>query len=699
MRLVAHRKFPRVPGRRPRALRALGLALAASVLSLTLVRAQESDEGPPVPDIPPELFAQVEEGAPGRADERGAWGLVRAEQHFEARDVATDILRRDPESYIAHFVLAHVEHYREANFPRALFHAERAWSLFRARSEDHQADAWLWHARLLREIAYAHHDMEHYEQRLAYSGQFNEFAETMGFVPEMAELAWPLMKLRRFDEARRAAQQGIASGRPRQRAIGLNAMCAVEFEAGDINASYQACRIAYENARAMGEPDPTELTNFAEASRSVFRLDECERVLLEATELPASWYANPWQELAELYLRSARHAEALDALRRVPDYRAARPPYVRESDRNESRRALASFYLLAGRAEEALRYTREAMIRPDRRAHTSRDPAQDRIVAALLDRRAHLTEAERVLERAAAEGIGALAMAQVRARWLRFQAWLSGRKALQELSAEGRMVGTLRIGTADAAIMPPWLVGEVASVAGAGVLRVASREARARDDRLGADAYYDAFAAEAAAVAGDEERTLELVERATAALGPGEAQLGVRLQGLRAAALLARGERGAAIEAIESVFDADPGVLRRLGLRVPVTLEIGGDELAEEVADALAWSPRLDVGEGSGALRVQGEVTAAGGRLCISSSRTATQFGCGEVHAERDDTPARLVERLVDEFHLHAFAPRIDLSQADIGSLDGSNQSTRRSLDTLLEGEESSENGNDPASL
>ena len=682
--------------------RALVLALVASAATFSIVRAQESGEPgaeSPVPEIPPELYAVVEQGAPGTADERGAWGLFRAERPFEARDVATAILRRDPSSYIAHFVLANVEHFREANFPRALFHAQRAWELFQARPLAEQQDAWLWHARLLRELAYAHHDMEHYEQRLVYSGEFNHFAEQMGFVPEMAELAWPMMKLRRFDAARRAAQTGIESGDPRQLAIGLNALCAIEFEAGDINASYLACRRAYDMARASGETDPTELTNFAEASRSVFRLDEAERVLLEATELPVSYYANPWQELAELYLRAARHAEALDALRRVPASRAGRPPHVRDSDRNESRRALASFYLLAGRSSEALRYTREAMVRPDRRAHTSRDPAQDRIVAALLDRRVHLTEAELVLERAAPRSLGERMLAVAQARWLRLQAWLSGRKALQDLAEDGRMVGTLRIGSADAAIMPPWLVGEIAAVTGAGVLRVASARARAGDDRHGAGAYYDAFEAEAAAAEGDHARVLELVERAQQNLGPGEAQLATRLEGIRALTLLEQGEDALAIESIERVFDRDPGVLRRLGVEVPVRIQAEGDELAELARDALERSPRLWVSDQPDALRVRIDMNAAGGRVCIDSQRTATQFGCGEANAEADDTPDLLVQRVVDDFHLRAFAPRVDLSQADIGSLDGSNQSTRAPLDAVIQGENPSENGSNSVGL
>jgi hypothetical protein len=57
------------------------------------------------------------------------------------------------------------------------------------------------------------------------------------------------MKLGRFEEARMSARQGIASGDPEQIRIALNALCAIEFEAGNDRASYSACRQALDYGR------------------------------------------------------------------------------------------------------------------------------------------------------------------------------------------------------------------------------------------------------------------------------------------------------------------------------------------------------------------------------------------------------------------------------------------------------------------
>ena len=81
--------------------------------------------------------------------------------------------------------------------------------------------------------------------------------------------------------------------------------------------SYEACRRALDYARSRGDVSTVDLTNFSEAARSLFRFDEAESTLLEATRSRVSWYGNPWVDLADLYVRQGRFAEAGDALQGV----------------------------------------------------------------------------------------------------------------------------------------------------------------------------------------------------------------------------------------------------------------------------------------------------------------------------------------------------------------------------------------------
>src|SRR5687768_2567541 len=104
------------------------------------VRAQGMIE---LADAPPGLEASPEE--------LDAFWSVMSERLIHARELATKILRKNPRSFVAHYVMGEVEHDAEANFPRAVFHLERARELFEQKytgSPGPQAP-WRWHTRIL----------------------------------------------------------------------------------------------------------------------------------------------------------------------------------------------------------------------------------------------------------------------------------------------------------------------------------------------------------------------------------------------------------------------------------------------------------------------------------------------------------------------------------------------------------------------
>jgi tetratricopeptide (TPR) repeat protein len=660
-----------VSSRRLRGVLGAGLA---SVLACVLGLAAHAQDAPAWPAMPP-----PDPSMAARDDELAAWELASSDRHVKAREAAEAILRTRPDSYVAHLALAHAQHYGEANFPRALFEARLALRHFEAAhgTAPDTDRPWRWHARILRALAAVEGDLDHHEAKLAWLARHDALYE-----PRLpVERAWPLMKLGRFDEARRAARAGIESDSGWQRAIGLNALCAIEFEAANDGRSYEACRAALDDARASGQVSAVDLTNFAEASRSLFLLDEAEQILLEAADAQTSWYGNPHLELAELYLREARFTEALGALRRVPPYRAQRPPHVRDADRNESRRALAAFFVVVGRPDDARRITERALVMPDRRSHNSRDASQDRAIVALIDRRARLQSAEILAEDAASASLWERPILAARAALLRLEAWSSGRQAARLLADDARLVGSFRIGTSRGAIVPPWLVGDLVEVMGAGVVREALRRARAGDRRRGAPAYYDAFDCEVALAQGDDTRAGRLGAQALAALPPAEALLRARVRALLAELATRSGDRAAAARAYDAAFQGDPGVFRRLGFAVPVRFVAGSGVVSEAVRDRLEGSPRLDEDD-EAALTVRIEATSSSGRACLVGAGGAV-LGCGTAGARSGDDAEALARRVAAAFHGEVFAPRIELTQADVGSLDGSNRVSRDPLEGI----------------
>lgn len=619
--------------------------------------------------VPPLLL----EGEEAEVEELALWELVERERYVKAREEAEKYLLEHPSSYVAHLALGMAQHYGEANFPKALFHETRALDLFEAAEgvQPTPSQPWRWHARILIGLTRAHGDLEHYDEQLAFMYRYNEL-----YTPQLkAELAWPLMKKREFEKARLAVEEGLATGDPYQVERAKNALCAIEYEAGDDEKSYEVCADAVEYGREhFGSATAVDLGNFAEAARSVFRFDEAERLLMEASKGGLSWYGNPWLELADLYMRAGRFAEALSALREVPRHRATRPAHVRDSDRNEARRSLAAFLLLMGRPDEALRITDKAAVLPDRRAHNSRDPEQDRSIVALLDRQARLTLAELTVERAAARPFYSRLWARGQALWLRFQAWMSARQAARFLDDEARLVGTFALGTARSAVMPPWLLGELIGALGPGVVRAAVTEMRTEDPRPGAAAYYDAVLAEVSLAQHEYDQAIEQAERALRKLQPGDALLRERVRAVFAKAL---SDPRQTTSFYEEILGVDPGLFRRLGWALPAEVESSDAEIDRSLGRAVMRSPRFE--QSSNGLRIQID----GARICLFG-RSGAAWGCSVAELQEDEAEESYAQRIVDSFHAAIFSPRVDLSRIDINSLDGSNRVTRNPLDMLL---------------
>ena len=613
------------------------------------------------------------EGEEADAEELALWELIEREHYVKAREDAETYLAEHPRSYVAHLVLGMAQHYGEANFPKALFHETRALDLFEERqgTQPTPSDPWRWHARILMELTHAHGDLEHYDQQLGFMQRYNEL-----YTPQLkAELAWPLMKKREFEKARLAAEEGLATGDPYQIERAKNALCAIEFEAGDDEKSYEVCADAVAYGRThFGNATAVDLGNYAEAARSVFRFDEAERLLMEASKSGLSWYGNPWLELADLYMRAGRFAEALSALREVPRHRSVRPAHVRDSDRNEARRSLSAFLVLMGRPAEALRITDKASVMPDRRAHNSRDPEQDQSIVALLDRQARLMMAEMTLERTSARPFYVRWWAEVQALWIRFQAWMSARQAARFLDDEARLVGTFAIGTARSAVMPPWLLGELIGALGPGVVRAAVDAVSLEDPREGAVPYHESVLAEVALAQREYAEAIAHAERALERLQPGDALLRERVRAVLAKALSDSRE---ATALYEEVLSTDPGLFRRLGWALPVEVDSSDAEVDRALAKALMRSPRFE--QSGDGLRIQIE----GAKVCLFG-RSGTAWGCSEVEVGEDETQESYTQRIVDSFHAEIFSPRVDLSRIDINSLDGSNRVTRNPLDMIV---------------
>lgn len=598
----------------------------------------------------------------------GDGSIPEQERYVAVRTWADKALRADPSSFRAHFLMGAAQHLGEGNLPKSLFHLERADKLLTAQEGRFPApnsQGWSVLRRILLELVYVHGEMDHHEDKVRL---VDLVQERLG-LDYSALKAWPLMKLKRWDEARVIARQSIEGSEDHSywRSVGLTALCAIESELRNRQAAYDACLAAAQPVMRDPHDGGVALSNAASASVEMFKFDEAERLWLESTKRDIEGTINPWGRLTHLYLREGRMAEALSALREMRTYRMARPAYFDQQDQADAELTGAALLLIAGRTEDAHRITSRVAERPDRQGTSSAAFEQNQGGNFIFDRVTKLDVARRLEERAvSAPWREALAL-RGRAAKLRLDAWALGRRAATILADPERLVTTLRPECPGSIEMPAWLDADVIEIVGPGVALAAIAQARKEEtlpEHL-AEPVFAALEAEAYLQQGDDTRALARADVAVKGLLPAEALLRARAGAVGAEAARRLGRYAEAVALLGQVLTVDPGVIRRLGHVLPVELVAVEDTPAvREAKAALERSPLFDVGTWGYRL----ELSEASVALMLPDGSEVTRVPVKKGGPRDDEALARRIARAA---HEDLLVPQVDVTQADIRSLDG----------------------------
>lgn len=624
-----------------------------------------------------------DEGYPISGEERSAWEAVELEGALvRGRELAEGILARQPDSFVALYLMAVVCRDADANLPRAAFYASRARTVIEGRWGDPVPDdgPWRWHGRVLRVLVEVTLQMDRGEQALellAFRDARYEPAMTVKY-------GWPLMKLGRIAEARALMNGVVERGTLSDRLHALNTLGAMESELDDPEAAHRAfARLLDEYARAGEEPTATALRNAGQVAAVLLRFDEAERHFLRATEAfdPGS-YSNPWQDLARLWMDQGRFEEATQAVMEMQRWARKTAPALDQQSWSERQTVVASLLLEAGRDDDAIRLSRQVLARPDRRAGTSGHPDQEAAGQLLLLSRALAVRRARLAEEASwlpfAEGW--------RARTARLadglDRWRAGRRAAALVVDHRRLGPSLRYLAPDGVSADGLATAELVTAVGPGVVAVEAERllGRTTPAALRERPYLLLFHGESL-LRRDRAAAAEVaLEGAAASLPRAEVLLRARAAALRGLAAEVAGNRSDAVARFQEALALHPPELRALGVALPVTLADDGTAAAREAARLLARSPRLAAGERGFVLRVG----AAGSRLgAVLLAPDGAVVAAVDVAAGPD--PRAAARSLAAEFHRRVFTVRLDLSQTDVSSLEGGTL-TGRDLRDALEG-------------
>jgi tetratricopeptide (TPR) repeat protein len=597
---------------------------------------------------------------------------LNLDENVKARELSEQWLREQPDNPAAQFALAEVLFTVEGNMARALYHLNRAEELtgYTSLTEAIAADNVIWHYLTLSQLSYVHQLMGNQLKSLEYLDKLHDI-----YGQEIESFrGWPLIKLKQYEAARASANLVLqTSDNARERSRAWNTLCAVELASLQPIESLSACDRAIDEdenlADSNNDYDTVYLSNASEVSLSLLQIDKAEEYLDRATRyLNPDSVADPWIYKLYLTMNQSRFDEAREALDRMLIWRETQDPVVSVMNRAEHFLVSASFLLLAGYAEDAIKLTATALNQPDRNGSYSADDAQKDSFAALLNMMANETEYQVQLEMLSTMSLAQRLQARPHLWRLQLDAWRAERRAASLYASSEVLLSRLRPYSPLDVHVPEWIEPEIIRIMGTGVMSQMLTQADAAGAFTLNHGYYNAYGTEIAALEHQDEVVLGLGERALTELPSQESLLRGRVSARMAQSAWELEDYSTALALFRQAYALDPSITRRLGLSLPVTLVGDDTALASEVMDLLARSPRFHTDPNG--LRL--EVTSTQDLSICLKSRSAETLTCYTMAPDSSQGSAEIARQLVLQFHTDTFGLGFDISKAQRSMLLGS---------------------------
>ncbi len=618
---------------------------------------------------------------------------LNLKQNVKARELSEQWLRSEPSSPGAQFALSEILLTVEGNMPRALFHLNRAEELtnYRNLPEALASGNVQWHYLTLSQLSYVHQLMGDQLRSLEY---LERLEQVYGQDVESFR-GWPLIKLKQYDAARESANLVLQnSDNERERARAWNTLCAADLASLQPIESLTACDRAIDEdeniADSMNDYDTVYLSNASEVALSLLQMDQAEEYLNRATRyLNTDSVANPWIYKLYLLMNQGRFDESREALDRMLIWREAQEPLVNVMNRAEHFLVTASFLLLAGYSEDAIKLTTTALNQPDRNGSYSADDAQKDSMAALLNMMANRTEYQIRLEQIASMDFLDSLSARVDAFSFQLNAWRSERRAAALFAEFDVLQNRLRPYAPLDVHIPEWIEPEIIGIIGTGVIQNIIEQANSNGAFMLNAGYYHGYKTEVAALQHNDQAVLQEGAAALSQLPAEEVLLRARLAAHMAVAAWDEGEFADALLFYQTAYQQDPSIMRRLNISLPVNISVNESDFTVQVADYLRNSPRFTPHPNGLVLEIS---EAPDLSICLKT-RTGTILSCYTMAAAETQNSKWNAQQLTQMFHTQTFGLGYEISQAQRSILMGSSvilssqndRSLQRNRDAVLD--------------
>lgn len=608
-------------------------------------------------------------------------------QNVRARELAQAWVNETPDSPAAQFALSEVLFRVEGNLPRALYHLNQAEALmdYPSLGRALQSGNLEWHYLTLSQLSYANQLIGNQEKALEY---LDKVSAIYGQDIESFR-GWPLIKMKRYDEARASAEKVLATSNDRRdRSRAWNTLCAVELADLRPNESLLACENAMTEDQDLAAQENEDdlntvhLLNASEVSLNLLRFDEAENYLDRASRrIDPNSVGNPWVYKLYLYMAQGRFDAAREALDNMMVWRDAQTPLVVVMNRTDHFMVSSIFLMLAGYPDDAVRLTQAALNQPDRTGSYTADEAQKDSYAALINSLAHRIRYQQLREEIATRPLWSGIRLRIEALAVRLHAWRAGRHAASLFAERETLQNRLRPYAPLDVHIPEWLEPELMALLGPGVMQQLLDDNLAKGAYALNEGYYYAYRTEIEALRRRNAQTRQAALTALQLLPAQEVLLRARV-GLRLAeAAWAEGDYTTANEYYSHALRLDPDGLRRLDVRLPVRITGDDHAFGRELAGYLRRSPRFRQHEAGLPLEILPEDAQA---VCLRAP-DGDALSCIQLNPVENDLADSDAQHLARQFQQGTFSLAYDISRNQRLALLGGSVITSNQNNTNLQ--------------
>ncbi len=585
----------------------------------------------------------------------------------EAKKWIEEVFAKNPDSPVALFLMGMIIRESEGNSTRALYYYNQAMAF-----AEHQCGtrptttncvkwhSWIW-AEKIYTLTNIDRPQEAYDEILKYD---------QIYIPRLdAAKIWPLLKLRRHDEARNIAKFVLEYENNKDtRLTAYNGLCCIE---ADLNHRIETNRVCTEASKQMSSMIIHNNTHIAKFS--IFDLAGAEMIAREGASLPNDMYDSIWPMLIYQYTLEERFAEAISAAQEAANIQRNLDGIAHEMTRANHLEGIAQLMMGLGRYEEAYQFAHEVHQLPDRTGNTSVAPEFDQLTNlgfyyVILNAYDHY-----------------LNVLQTHATWkdkikyqfkkfeIVFEKFTIARKLMHIMQNDKLLITLITPYPTYSGVdetMPLWMLSQLQSAVGTAILTSANQTSQKQETELldKSTPYYQAMEAELAYFTHDDTKFLKLSSLAIANLPAQERIRRSLLKTMLAKVMERQGHATEAMSAYLELLRANPSFMLMLNIALPVNISKNLSGMDAQLQSWILADPRLKKNNQS-KITIEVSHQAALHRLCLLDNFNSEIY-CKvfDIQEKKYLTTPRLAVR---EFLDEALGAKVDLSQLDMTTLNG----------------------------